>query len=144
MNAVPTPRPWPSVRTAMRSSSLCSSGTGPYAKWIRSFGSRRLLFGSGTSTQHQVTQRPVEVLGDGHVFSRVRSFGIVVLREVGDYGQNAPVVVCSGVESELGEDAPDVCFDGLIGDEERPGYGAVGAALGHESEYLSLAVGQRV
>jgi len=36
--------------------------------------------------------------------------------DVGEYGQDAPVVICGGQQAQLGEDRPDVGLDGVFGD----------------------------
>ena len=49
--------------------------------------------------------------------------------EEGEHGVDAPVLAGVGGEVELAEDAADVRFDGLAGDEELLGDAAVGLAL---------------
>jgi EmrB/QacA subfamily drug resistance transporter len=59
--------------------------------------------------------------------------------QVGEDGQNPPVVGVGLGEPELAEDVPYVFLDRTLGDVERSGDGVVGAALGHEREDLPLA-----
>ena len=42
---------------------------------------------------------------------------------------------------ELGEDRGDVLLDGAFADDQRVGHGGVGAALGHQAEYLVARAG---
>src|SRR5215213_10827873 len=59
--------------------------------------------------------------------------------EVGEDGQDPPVVAGRRGEAELGEDARDVLLDGAVGDDQALGDGGVAAALGHEGEDVELA-----
>jgi hypothetical protein len=63
--------------------------------------------------------------------------------QVGEDGQNPPVVDARLGEAELAEDVLDVLLDRALGDVERPGDGVVGAAFGHEGEDLPFAGGER-
>jgi len=59
--------------------------------------------------------------------------------QVGEDGQNPPVVGFGLNEPELPEDVPDVLLDRSLGDVERSGDGVVGATFGHEGENLPFA-----
>jgi MFS family permease len=59
--------------------------------------------------------------------------------QVGEDGQNPPVVGVGLAEPELAEDVLDVLLDRALGDVERSGDMVVGAAFGHEGENLSFA-----
>jgi EmrB/QacA subfamily drug resistance transporter len=59
--------------------------------------------------------------------------------QVGEDGQNPPVVGVGLDEPELAEDVLDVLLDRALGDVECSGDGVVGATLGHEGEDLAFA-----
>src|SRR5690606_18854791 len=67
-----------------------------------------------------------------------------VALEVGEDGEDAPVVVLRLVESELAKDVGGVLADGLLADEQLRGDRGVGEPLGHEPQHLLLAGGERV
>src|SRR5699024_6296827 len=64
--------------------------------------------------------------------------------EVGEHGQDTPVVVLRLAEPQLAEDVGRVLADGLLTDEQLRGDRGVGAALGHEPQDLLLAGGERI
>src|SRR3954451_3434503 len=57
-------------------------------------------------------------------------------------GQHPSVVLAGDREVEAGEDVADVGLDCLLGQEQRPADGAVGAALRHAGEHSSLALAE--
>src|ERR1700680_2019534 len=63
--------------------------------------------------------------------------------EVGEDGEDAPVVVIGRLHAEAQEDGRRVLGDGALGDDEPLGDGGVRAALGHQGEYLALAGAER-
>src|SRR6476646_4038536 len=67
--------------------------------------------------------------------------------QVGEYGQDAAVVVgCLG-QAEFLEDAGDVLFDGAFGHHHPLGDAGIRAALGHQLQHLAHAwrqIGQRI
>ena len=69
--------------------------------------------------------------------------GVDPVLEVAQHGQHAPVRLVGGRQAELEEDVRHVLLDGALGDDERLGDQAVGAALGHQPEHLALARGER-
>jgi len=64
--------------------------------------------------------------------------------EVGEHCEHAAVVIGRLIEVELGEDLPDMCFDGSLGHDESFGDRGVRPIFGHESENLPFALGQLV
>jgi hypothetical protein len=72
-------------------------------------------------------------------YIRRPSSGKVLGAQVGEDGQNPPVVGVGLDEPELAEDVLDVLLDRALGDVERSGDGVVGATLGHEGEDLAFA-----
>src|SRR3954463_11984610 len=74
------------------------------------------------------------------VMAYPRSSGAQVVQ----HGEDATVVAVAGRQPELGKDVVDVLFHRAAADDERPGDGGVGPALGHQREHLPLARGQRV
>ena len=63
------------------------------------------------------------------------------LAEVGEHGENAPVVVPCLREPELHENAVDVLLDGAFGDPETSCNACVCSAFGHQREHFLLARG---
>jgi EmrB/QacA subfamily drug resistance transporter len=72
-------------------------------------------------------------------YIRRPSSGKVLGAQVGEDGQNPPVVGVGLDEPELAEDVLDVLLDSTLGDVERSCDGVVGATLGHEGEDLAFA-----
>ncbi|MDT5192204.1 MAG: hypothetical protein QOI28_4455, partial [Mycobacterium sp.] len=49
------------------------------------------------------------------------------------------MVVAGLVEVQSGHDAPDVLFDGALGDPQPTADAGVGSSLGHQRQHLVLA-----
>jgi hypothetical protein len=62
--------------------------------------------------------------------------------QVGQYGADAAVVFGGFDESELGHDVADVGFDGAGGEPESSCDAGVGAAFGHQREYVVFSRGE--
>src|SRR3954447_3522430 len=58
--------------------------------------------------------------------------------EEGEYGVHAAVLTGAGGEGQLVEDARDVLFDGMLGDDELFADALVRAPFGHQGEHLAL------
>ena len=89
----------------------------------------------------RATDRPPLASPIGHLRRRR---GLASRREelgaqVGEDGQNSPVIGVGLDETELAEDVPDVLLDRALCDVESFGDGEVGAALSHEGEDLPFA-----
>src|SRR6202035_4458818 len=63
--------------------------------------------------------------------------------QVGEDGEDAPVVVIGRLQAETQEDGRRVLGDSALGDNEPLGDGGVRAGLGHQGEYLALAGAER-
>jgi EmrB/QacA subfamily drug resistance transporter len=93
----------------------------------------------------RATNRISPVLPTGNIRRRGRDSRREELgAQVGEDGQNPPVVGVGLDEPELAEDVLDVLLDRALGDVERSGDGVVGAAFSHEGENLPFARRKRV